>query len=761
MQEDMRNTCPVRLPGFTMTWSGSHLLILSKEKNSRHELNPTAATIWLMCDGKLNVKGIEHVLRRRYPCESTTVQNDLAKTIETLKALHLIELIDSDLAFIHAFEHSFLRPVIRVGFAGFWDSFDPFDNFFLHMLAPHFDVMIVDPEQHAADLIFYTDSAETTFNHEQIDRRKCLKVLVHNGKTPPDFSSCDYVFTDQYLDDRFKDRCSNLPFWIYYIDWSAYKKTEPTPDSENRLDPLYPNAIFRHFYQALFADIVPDNEEYDHSRIQLPLFNPDPPSAIHNTSVAALERPKLTIGMAVYDEYDAVYFTLQAIRLYHSEVLENAEIIVVDNNPNGKYATHLQKLMKSIQGGIGECRYIPHPYTKGTAVKDIVFRYAKGEYVLCIDSHVMVEKGAIQKLIDYLDAHPDCKDLLQGPLMDDRLATVSTHFNPVWSGGMYGQWGTDERGDDPTKESFEIPMQGTGLLACRKTAWLGYNPRFKGFGGEEGYIHEKYRKAERGTLCLPFLRWVHRFDRPDGTPYPNIHEDRIRNYYLGFLEVGLDTAPIQDYFCKKGEEDHFHRIKRDVWAELINPFTYFDAIYCMTEESQPSRWGDIQTSFKRLGILHRIRRFSAIESPEPHHIRTALAHRDVIKHAQIQGLRNVLIIEDDALFLEDILNHLERTINELKTKPWKVFHMGRHRIENRFPRAPGCNFLLSPGQEPTCMQSVAYSYRAYQAILDDVPDNPEDMQGWIMEHPSLDQYITRLDERYLAFPIVTSGVTGL
>ena len=178
MKENIRNTCPVRMPGLTMTWSGSHLLILSKEKNSRHELNPTAATIWLMCDGKLNVKRIENVLRRRYPCESASVENDVVQTIETLKALQLIELVNYDIAFIHAFRNKFLRPVIRVGFCNFWDSFDPLENFFLHMLAPHFDVMVVDPQTHDADLIFYTDFLETNFNHEQIDRTKCFKILV-------------------------------------------------------------------------------------------------------------------------------------------------------------------------------------------------------------------------------------------------------------------------------------------------------------------------------------------------------------------------------------------------------------------------------------------------------------------------------------------------------------------------------------------------------------------------------------------------------
>ena len=49
--------------------------------------------------------------------------------------------------------------------------------------------------------------------------------------------------------------------------------------------------------------------------------------------------------------------------------------------------------------------------------------------------------------------------------------------------------GTDDRGRDSNGEPFEIPMQGLGMFSCRKEAWLGFNPLFNGFGGEEGYIH--------------------------------------------------------------------------------------------------------------------------------------------------------------------------------------------------------------------------------------------------------------------------------
>jgi hypothetical protein len=253
---------------------------------------------------------------------------------------------------------------------------------------------------------------------------------------------------------------------------------------------------------------------------------------------------KLTVGMPSYDDYDGAYFSLQALRLYHRDVLEDVELLVIDNHPDGPCGEALKRLENSIPN----YRYVPKNSRYGTAAKEHVFEEAAGEFVLCIDSHVFLVPAALRRLLDYFDAHCGASDLLQGPLLGDDLTTISTHFHPEWRGGMFGYWALDERGKDPDGPPFEIPMQGMGLFACRKAAWPGFNPHFRGFGGEEGYIHEKFRQRGGKTLCLPFLRWVHRFNRPMGVPYHNSWDDRIRNYVIGFRELGLATDEIESHF---------------------------------------------------------------------------------------------------------------------------------------------------------------------------------------------------------------------
>lgn len=293
-----------------------------------------------------------------------------------------------------------------------------------------------------------------------------------------------------------------------------------------------------------------------------------PPPAEKSYPVPAatpVGRPRrLTIAMTTYDDFDGVYFSIQSMRLFHGDAIGDAEFLVVDNNPDGIASSALKDMEKAIPN----YRYYPYMARRGTIVRDHVFEIATGEFVLCMDCHVMFVPGAMARLMRYFDENPTTRDLLQGPLIYDRLDHVSTHFEPKWSSGMWGQWATDPRGVDPDAPPFDIPMQGVGALACRRDAWPGYNPLFRGFGAEEGYIHEKFRQGGARTLCLPFFRWLHRFYRPRGVSYPNRWEDRVFNYIAGFNELGLPVDDVIDHYRTLLGESVADRIVDDVWREL-------------------------------------------------------------------------------------------------------------------------------------------------------------------------------------------------
>lgn len=243
---------------------------------------------------------------------------------------------------------------------------------------------------------------------------------------------------------------------------------------------------------------------------------------------------KLSVGMAVYNDFNGVYMTVQALRAYHSHV--PMEIIVVDNYGDERLAKWCHDWLKD------QVVYKRFTEVTGTTVpRDKVFEYATGEYVICIDSHVMLLPGALDRLWD--GPH-----LIHGPMVWDTLGLCVTHMEDKWRDNMWGVWGETIPYDKLPTEPFEIPMHGLGLFGCRREDWLGFNKDFRGFGGEEGYIHEKFRQAGRKILCLPWLKWVHRFSELTGVSYRLDLRDRIRNYILGFKELGLSIKPIRENF---------------------------------------------------------------------------------------------------------------------------------------------------------------------------------------------------------------------
>jgi hypothetical protein len=259
--------------------------------------------------------------------------------------------------------------------------------------------------------------------------------------------------------------------------------------------------------------------------------------------------------MATYDDFDGVYFTLQALKAYQD--LEDVELVVVDTKKES--CTDTANTCNSVGA-----KYFHRPDRVGTsASRNHVFEVATGKFVMCIDCHVLLVKDAVKKLKEYIYNNIDSKDLIQGPLLYDDQRNISTHFKPEWRGQMYGTWETDQR--YLTEEKFEIPMQGLGLFCMRKEVWPKFNSNFRGFGGEEGYIQEKVRQNGGKAICLSWLKWIHRFGRPKGVPYPLDLKDRVVNYLIGWSELGMNYQEVLEFFNKS--------LNTNQLGDILNGFT--------------------------------------------------------------------------------------------------------------------------------------------------------------------------------------------
>lgn len=262
------------------------------------------------------------------------------------------------------------------------------------------------------------------------------------------------------------------------------------------------------------------------------------------------DNPILSIGMATYNDYDGVYFTIQSLRLYHSICnTDDVEFIIIDNNPDGNESKFLKQL---INRDVKEGQYIPVKDQTSSFVKYRTPDYATGQYIIIMDCHVLLVPGAIKSLLQYYDENPNTKNLIQGPMLSNSLTKYNTHWKPEFRGNMYGCWSHDEK-KFQEGNPFEIPMQGNALLSFNKDAWHGINPNFKGFGGEQGYIQDKFRQWGGKCICLPQFQWVHRFGRPNGVPFKCSLDDRVWNYFLGYLDLYKDPnhdmiTQIYDHF---------------------------------------------------------------------------------------------------------------------------------------------------------------------------------------------------------------------
>lgn len=116
----------------------------------------------------------------------------------------------------------------------------------------------------------------------------------------------------------------------------------------------------------------------------------------------------------------------------------------------------------------------------------------------------------------------------------------------------------------------------------------------------------------------------------------------------------------------------------------MNPFYFFNIIYCINLDNRIDRWEQCQKEFSKLGILDRVIRFSAHKenyTSDPKRnacIGNHLSHADCIYKSIENEDNNCLIFEDDVEFFlppEQTLDILSKSISELPND-WDMLYLG-------------------------------------------------------------------------------------
>lgn len=266
---------------------------------------------------------------------------------------------------------------------------------------------------------------------------------------------------------------------------------------------------------------------------------------------------KLTIGMSNWDDVEGAFWTLSAIRQYHVPVSNtDVELLVIDDMPTKQ--EDLERMCT-----LASARYVHHSKNKGPAhAKDSVWEFASGEYVLLLDSHVLLSQCSVQYILDAIDNDLIGQDLWTGPLLNESGHVIATELLPEWRGAFFGVWHTNQ--DIHKTPIMEIEGHGSAYTLMKKEHYPFFSPYFFGFSAEELYLHEKVRR--RGGKCFihKALGWVHRFHRTKGVTYRLLIEDKLRNYLVASYEMGWNIKQCCDYFKSRVPETLYAKTLEEV-----------------------------------------------------------------------------------------------------------------------------------------------------------------------------------------------------
>jgi len=187
---------------------------------------------------------------------------------------------------------------------------------------------------------------------------------------------------------------------------------------------------------------------------------------------------------------------------------------------------------------------------------------------------------------------------------------------------------------------------------------------------------------------------------------------------------------------------------------MNNPFDFFEKIYCINLSYRTDKWKTCQEEFEKLNIKNKVERFDAIKFDGAHpyiNIRSAgccASHRAVIAKAKEENLKNVLILEDDIQFINEVNKQLSLSLEDLnKQSRWDIFYLGMHAGHHdiKRPNVPPLERVdenLLRVNTCQCAHAQGYNSNIFDFILENVA-TPDETLEWLMRNESIDGWIMR------------------
>jgi hypothetical protein len=184
-------------------------------------------------------------------------------------------------------------------------------------------------------------------------------------------------------------------------------------------------------------------------------------------------------------------------------------------------------------------------------------------------------------------------------------------------------------------------------------------------------------------------------------------------------------------------------------------FDFFDDVWCIHHANRPERWPVMERRLSRLGIGGRVRRFPSVLSPADERIGRALSHRRIVQDAAERGLRSVLVIEDETLFLDRADAALAAATAELGREAWRLLYLGTWRGSDGLAPAPGCEHLRQ-AEGRTGPHAVAYNGTVFADVLARMPVSFQAMHRHLGSDGSIDSILAELGPALTVHPAIAT-----
>lgn len=154
---------------------------------------------------------------------------------------------------------------------------------------------------------------------------------------------------------------------------------------------------------------------------------------------------------------------------------------------------------------------------------------------------------------------------------------------------------------------------------------------------------------------------------------------------------------------------------------------YFENIYCVNLKTRKDRWWQTTEEFKKFNISN-VKRYNAtdgskVANPNPRLLKgelgILLTHINLIEMAKKRNYSNIMIMEDDVYFTDELLK-LEEYMN-LVPENWDLLYFGANHVYGKLPLEM-VNEKIAKLNFSVGLQCVVVKNTMFDKILDLIPN---------------------------------------